>query len=87
MGDFVGLTIAVIVSGLSFRYFGGRYTLDIISILLGLAVMTFADAVFSYTTTVGTYYNGNWGDMMLTLGLFFITFGVLGFAKMPKTQG
>lgn len=83
-GDFVSLVVSVIISGLSFRYFGGRYLLDIISILLGLAVMTFADAVFSYTTTVQTYYNGNWGDLMLTIGLFLITFGVLGFSSKLK---
>ena len=84
LGDFVGLTISVIISGLSFKYFGGRYLFDIVSILLGLAVMTFADAVFSYTTTVQTYYNGNWGDLMLTIGLFLLTFGVLGFSTSLK---
>lgn len=84
LGDFVSLVISVIISGLSFKYFGGKYLLDIISILLGLAVMTFADAVFSYTTTVQTYYNGNWGDLMLTIGLFLITFGVLGFSTKLK---
>lgn len=82
LGDFVSLTIAIIVSGLSFKYLGGRYTASIVSILLGLAVMYFADFVFSYTTTVGTFYNGNWGDLMLTFGLFFLTFGVAGFFKV-----
>lgn len=82
LGDFLGLTIAVIISGLSFKYLGGKYLPDIISILLGLAVMTLADAVFSYTTTVGSYYNGNWGDLLLTIGLFLLTFGVLGFYKV-----
>ncbi len=81
-GDFLGLTLAVVISGLSFKFLGGKYIFDIISILLGLAVMTFADAVFSYTTTVGTYYNADWGDLMLTLGLFLITFGALGFYKL-----
>lgn len=86
LGDFLALTIAVIVSGLSFKYLGGRYVLDIASILLGLAVMTVADAVFSYTTTVGTFYNGQFGDLLLTLGLFFITFGVLGFCTSLKEK-
>ncbi len=82
LGDFVALVISVIVSGLSFKYFGGRYIFDVISILLGLAVMTIADAVFSYTTTVGTFYNGQFGDLLLTTGLFLLTFGVLGFYKV-----
>lgn len=84
LGDFLALVIAVLVSGLSFKYFGGKYIFSIVSILLGLAVMTFADAAFSYTTTVGTYYNGNWGDLMLTTGLFFLTLGVLGFSMKLK---
>jgi hypothetical protein len=46
--------------------------------------MTAADFVFSYTTTVGTYYNGNFGDLMLTTGLFLLSFGVLGFAKIKE---
>lgn len=84
LGDFVALTIAVIVSGLSFRYLGGKYIYDVVSILLGLAVMTLADAVFSYTTTTGTFYNGQFGDLLLTLGLFFLTYGVLGFSVKPR---
>lgn len=79
LGDFIGLTAAIIISGLSFRYLGGRYLLDIIAILSGLGVMFIADSVFSYTTTIGTYYNGNFGDLLLTIGVFLLTFGVLGF--------
>ena len=44
--------------------------------------MTIADAVFSYTTTVGTFYNGQFGDLLLTTGLFLLTFGALGFYKV-----
>lgn len=84
LGDFVGLTIAVIVSGLSFRYLGGQYLPSIISILLGLAVMYIADTLFSYATTVGTYYNGDFGDLLLALGTFLLTFGVLGFSKLKS---
>ncbi len=84
LGDFLALMIAVIISGLSFKYLGGNYKLDIFSIWAGLAVMFIADAIFSYTTTVGTYYNGNFGDLMLTTGLFLITFGVLGFARVKN---
>ena len=84
LGDFLALTVAVIVSGLSFKYFGGRFVFDVVSILLGLAVMTWGDAVFSYTTTLGTFYNGQFGDLLLTTGLFLITFGVLGFSIPVK---
>jgi hypothetical protein len=84
LGDFLALAISVIISGLSFKYFGGKYIYSILSILLGLGVMFVADSVFSYSTTVQTYYNGDFGDLLLTLGLFFITFGVLGFCSRLK---
>ena len=84
LGDFVGLTIAIIISGLSFKYLGGRYIWDIGSILVGLGVMFIADTVFSYTTTVGTYYNADFGDLLLTLGVFLLSFGVLGFYKLKE---
>lgn len=86
LGDFVGLTIAVIVSGLSFRYLGGRYLPSIISILLGLATMFVADTIFSYTTTVGTYYNADFGDLLLALGTFLLTFGALGFSRIKHAD-
>lgn len=85
LGDFLALAIAVIISGLSFRYMGGKHTYDIVAILAGLGVMFIADSVFSYTTTVGTYYNGNWGDLLLTLGTFLLSYGVLGFYKVKET--
>jgi len=84
LGDFIALTIAIIISGLSFQYLGGRYKIDIYSILLGLGVMFIGDTLFSYTTTVGTYYNANFGDLVLTTGLFLLSFGVLGFFKLKE---
>lgn len=85
LGDFLAFAIAAVVSGLSFRYLGGRYAMDAVSILIGLFVMFVADSIFSYTTTTGTFYNGSFGDLMLTLGLFFLTFGVLGFYKLKES--
>lgn len=82
LGDFVGLLLAVIISGLSFKYLGGKYKSDIFAILLGIGVMFVSDATFSYTTTVGTYYNGSFVDLMLTVGTFLLSFGVLGFCKL-----
>ena len=83
LGDVIAVTLATVIFGLSFKIFGGIYRLPIISILVGLTVMYAGDFVFSYTTTVQTFYNGNWGDLLLTIGLFLITFGVLGFASQP----
>lgn len=86
LGDFVGLTVAVIVSGLSFRYMGGRYLMDIIAVLVGLCIMFIADTVFSYTTTVGSFYDGDFGDLILTIGLFLLSFGVLGFCQFKEAK-
>lgn len=85
-GDFVALTFAAVTFVLSYKYFGGFYRKAIVSILAGLGVMYCADSVFSYTTTKATYYNANWGDLLLTLGLFFLTYGVLAFATKPATK-
>ncbi len=85
IGDFVALTVSVLVSGLSFQYLGGGYKYDIISILAGLAVMFVADSVFSYNTTLGVQYNGDFGDLIFTVGLFLLTFGALGFNKVKNT--
>lgn len=84
LGGFINLAICIIVSGLSFKYIGGKYKTDIYAILAGLLVMFVADSVFSYTTTIGTYYNANFGDLLLATGTFLLSFGVLGFYE-PKT--
>jgi hypothetical protein len=83
-GDYLAASFALIVFTLSFKYFGGLYRTAIGAILAGLGVMYVGDFVFSYATTVGTYYNADWGDLVLTLGLFLLTFGVLGFSSKPK---
>lgn len=83
-GDVVILTLAVVIFGLSFKYFGGLYKISIYSLLSGFGLMYLADFVFSYTTTVGTFFNGNFGDLLFTLALFLITFGVLGFSSVLK---
>lgn len=85
-GDFLALTFASGVLILSYRYFGGLYRMAIISILSGLGVMYAADSIFSYTTTKNTYYNGDWGDLLLALGLFLLTYGVLAFAQKPQLK-
>ena len=86
LGDFLGLTLAVVISGLSFRYLGGKYKPDIFALLAGLTTMFIADTIFSYTTTINTYYNADFGDLLLTFGMFFLTYGVLGFAKVKSAK-
>lgn len=84
LGDFLAAIFAFIVFTLSFKYMGGLYRQAIGAVLLGLGTMYVADFVFSYTTTVGTYYNADWGDLLLTVGLFLLTYGVLGLSTKPQ---
>ena len=43
-----------------------------------------ADSIFSQTTTLGTAYNGDYGDLAFTLGVFLMTFGLLGFNRLKN---
>jgi hypothetical protein len=82
-GDFLALTFAAVIFILSHKYLGGVYRRAIIFLLSGLAVMYAGDTIFSYTTTKGTYYNADWGDLLLAFGLFLMTYGILAFASKP----
>lgn len=81
LGDFVSLTLSVVISGLSFRYLTKEYRLGVTMILFGIAVMFAADSIFSYTTTKGTYFNADFGDLIFTIGTFLLAFGVLAFCN------
>lgn len=86
VGDFLALLFGSLVFALSYRFFGGIYRRAVSFLLAGLATMYVADTVFSYTTTKNTYYNADWGDMLLAFGLFLITYGILAFATKPATK-
>jgi hypothetical protein len=86
LGDAVSLAVSVVVAGLSFRYTGGRYKWDIAFILAGLAAMFAADSILSYTSTVGTAFSGDWGDLVYTVAVFLMTCGILGFNKVKNTE-
>ena len=81
IGDFVSLTVSMVLSGLYFGFLFKKYRYGIISVLIGLAVMFFADFAFSYTTTRSTYYNADFGDLLFALGIFLLTFGSLFFLE------
>ena len=81
LGDFISLTLSVVISGLSFRYLTKEYQLGVTALLFGVAVMFAADMIFSYTTTRGSYFNADFGDLVFTIGTFLLTFGVLAFSN------
>lgn len=85
-GDFLAVTFAAIIIILSHKYLGGAYKFAVRCLLLGLFVMYVGDSVFSYTTTKMTYYNADWGDLLLAAGLYFLTIGILAFAVKPALK-
>lgn len=84
LGDFFALSFALVVLLLASKYSGGYYRVAVASVMLGLGIMYFGDFSFSYTTATGTFYNANWGDLLLASGTFFMTSGILGFCTQPQ---
>lgn len=77
VGDWIILTVAFSVWGLSLKYLGGRFKWPVFITLFGFVLMFLADFSFSYTTTLDTYFNGSWSDLLFTFALFTISFGVV----------
>ncbi|CAN5752815.1 hypothetical protein BH11PAT2_BH11PAT2_01830 [soil metagenome] len=86
MGDLAIFLSSLLIYGLSFKYLGGGYKLATLSIISGLLVLFVGDFTFSYTTTVGTYYNGHWVDLILPTAWMMIVFGVNAF-DIKKING
>ncbi|OGK09906.1 hypothetical protein A2767_01790 [Candidatus Roizmanbacteria bacterium RIFCSPHIGHO2_01_FULL_35_10] len=74
--DVIILTLALLVYGLSFKFLGGRFKWPVIIILFGFIINYFADFGFSYTTTVESYFNGNWVDLLFATAMFILSFGI-----------
>ncbi|MBI5123607.1 hypothetical protein HZA75_07150 [Candidatus Roizmanbacteria bacterium] len=79
IGDVIILTIAFLMYGLTFRYLGGRYKWPVFIILFGFIFMFFSDFIFTYSTTVKTYFNGHLADLFYTVSLVIISLGVCSF--------
>ena len=86
LGDAICLSVVAVVAGLSFKYLGGIYKYDVIFMLAGLGALFIANSVFSYTTTIGSYYNGSIGDLLSAVAAFLLTCGILGFNKIKRSE-
>ncbi|MEK7571366.1 MAG: NB-ARC domain-containing protein [Patescibacteria group bacterium] len=86
VGDVIILTLAVIIFGLSVNFFRRKYRLSLFMILTGFVGMYISDFMFSYTTSIGIYYNGSFTEFMFCISLFFITWGTLSFYLTPKKK-
>ena len=76
LGDVFILSLATLVYGLSYNYFGGIYKRAIYLILFGFILMYFADFSFSYTTTLGTWHPGDWVDLLFTAAMLVLSIGI-----------
>ena len=74
--DVIILTLALLIYGLSRNFLGGQFKWPVLITLFGFVVNYFADFGFSYTTTVGTFYNGNWVDLLFASAMFILSFGI-----------
>lgn len=76
IGDVVVVTFATIIYLLSFKYLGGTFRKPIILIIIGFISTYIADFLFSYTTTVDTYFVGKWVDIFYPTAFLFIGLGL-----------
>lgn len=86
VGDVVILTLATLVYGLSYDYFGGRYKYAIYALLAGFVANYFADFAFSYTTTLETFFVASWVDGLFTIALFLLSLGLAGLEPPVKLE-
>ncbi|KKQ52266.1 hypothetical protein A2865_02340 [Candidatus Woesebacteria bacterium RIFCSPHIGHO2_01_FULL_39_17] len=79
IGDVVILTIIVLVYSLSRNFLGGTYKPVVTLLFLGFVFNYFTDFTFSYTTTVGIYFNGHFVDFMFTTTMFILAVAINSF--------
>jgi len=76
LGDALIVTAVGLLYGLSYKVFGGRFKWPINLLFFGQFLLYLGDFLFSYTTTRGTYYVGDWNDLIFVNALFLITLSV-----------
>lgn len=84
--DLIILTLILIVSGLSVNFFRGKYKASLFSIIVGFFGLFIADFMFSYMTTIGTYYNGCWLELFFNCTFYLLTWGTLSFYVVPRNK-
>ncbi len=73
----LSLTLVLVVYLLSHRYLGGIYKKSILVLFSGFIFQFFGDFMYTYTTTVETYHNGHWADILFTTAMITLTWGLL----------
>ena len=86
IGDVIILGIALLIFGLSYNYFGGIYKKAMYLILAAFVINYFADFTFSYTTSLGTYYNGSLADALFVTTMTVFSTGIILFDPRKHEQ-
>ncbi len=84
LGDILSLCTAIVISGLYFKFLVREYRVAVSTLLVGLALMFIGDLYFSYATALGTHRNGGLNDLIFTVAMPLLVFGVLGFYNKDK---
>lgn len=74
--DALILTLGLLLYGLTLNYLGGRFKLPVIITIFGFIFAYVTDFSYSYTTTLGTFFVGNWVDLLYTTTFFFLAYGI-----------
>lgn len=75
----LSLTLVTVVYLLSRKYLGGIYKKSIIVLFAGFIFQFFGDFIYTWTTTIETYHNGHWADILFTTAMLTLTWGLLLF--------
>ena len=69
--------VIVALSIVALRTVGGKFNIIMLFITVGALLHAIADILFTHSTTVGTYWNGDLSDLLFSLGGFSITVGLI----------
>lgn len=77
MGDLVIFTIVAITSGEKLNFLGIRLKIPMTMIFIAILVGYVADFYFTYSTSVGSYYNGALSDYIFALEMTLLSLGII----------
>ena len=76
LGDMLTASAALSALVLMSKFLGGSMRLPILVLIVGFIFQYSADLFFSYASGAGTYYNGDWIDLLYLTAQFTVSAGV-----------
>jgi hypothetical protein len=81
LGEIIPFTIVVLTLIVSNKLIGGVFRSRMLLLCLALAVQFMAEYLFLYTTSIGTYINGNFVDMLYASSYFVMGLAIISFGE------